>query len=107
MDDDRQPALVCEAKDPADRGIVQPEPLRARMQLDPRRAATDRALELPDRAAVGINTAECHQPALGGLRRRQGPVVGCPIAARLGERKHDRAAVDGGERSRQLVNVEA
>ena len=107
VDDDRQPALVREVEDPADRGIVEPEPLRARMQLDPRRAATDRALELPDRAAVGIDTAERDQPALGGLRRSERPVVGCPIAAGLGERKHDRAAVDDGERSRQLVNVEA
>ena len=89
-------------------GSSEPEPLRARMQLDPRRAATDRALRLPDRAAVArINTAERDQPALGGLRRGEGPVVGCPIAAGLGERKHDRAAVDGVERARQLVNVEA
>ncbi len=75
------------------------------MQLDPGLAATDRALDLPDGAVVRINTAERDQAPLARLRRGEHPIVGCPIAAGLRERKHDRAAVHRGERPGQLVNV--
>ena len=108
MDDDRQPALVGHGEDPADGRIAQPEPLRTRVQLDARRAATDGALDLAHRVAVvGIDAAERDQPALGGLRRGERPVVGGAIAVRFGEREHDRATVDGRERSQQLIDLEA
>ena len=40
---------------------------------------------------VRIDAAERDQPALRGLGRGEHAVVGCPVAARLGEREHDRA----------------
>ena len=107
MHDHRKAALAGHGEDPADRGVAQPEPLRARVQLDARRAATDRALDLPDGAVVRINTAERDQPTLGGLRRGEHPVVGGAIAIRFGQREDDRAPVDGRERPQQLVDPEA
>ena len=88
-------------------GSASPNRSARGMQLDPRRAASDRALDLPDRAVVGIDAAERDQPALGGLRRGEHPVVGGAIAIGFGEREHDRATVDGGERSQQLIDPEA
>ena len=106
--DHRQPALVGHGKDPADRQVPKPEPLRARVQLDARRAASEGALDLAHRVAVvGIDAAERDQPALGGLRRGEHPVVGGAIAIGFGQREHDRATVDCRERSQQLIDPEA
>ena len=108
VNDDRQPALVGDGEDPADRPVAEPEPLGARMQLDPRRAESDGALDLAHRVAVvGIDAAERDQPAVGGLRRGEHPVVGGAIAIGFGEREHDRATVDDRERSQQLIDPEA
>ena len=105
--DHRQPALVGHGKDPANRRVAQPEPLGARVQLDARRAASDRALDLPDGAVVRIDAAACDQPALGGLRRGEHPVVGGAIAIGFGQREDDGATVDGRERCEQLIDSEA
>ena len=107
VDDDREALLVRERGDPADCRIVEPKPLGAWMQLDPRGAETNRALRLLEGAVARIDATERDEPTARGPRRGERAVVGSPIGARFCEREHDRAPVHDLKRAQELVDVEA
>ena len=73
--EDRQPPLVGQREQPLDLRMVEREPLGARVQLDPARAAREAALGLGDRIGVRVDAAERHEPAVRGLRLGDDAVV--------------------------------
>ncbi len=73
--DHRHAPLVGEREDRLGLGLLEPEPLGARMELDPARAAVEAALGLATRVAVGVEPAERHEQPAGALRLREHAIV--------------------------------
>ena len=108
--DHRQPALVGHGEDPADRRVAQPEPLRARVKLDPRRAASEGALDLHARRRRAGSTrqngtsrpsAACRRRRASGRWRRDSRRV-----RRAGRRPRDRRrprALEAAHRPRSTI----
>ena len=97
VDQDREPALVCEGEDLVHRGLGEVEPLSAGMQLDPARARVDAATRLDHRGLPGIEPAERHQAPTGGFGFGQHPIVRGRITVGLVHRHHDPPRAGGGE----------
>jgi hypothetical protein len=102
MDEHRQPALIREREHRLERGVVEREPLRARMELDPACATVEGALGLGERVVLGVEPAEREQPSVRPLGLVDDHVVGGRIAVGLVHREDESARVDSLERADQL-----
>ena len=103
VDEDRQPPLVRLGDDVAHGRLVEPELLRARVELDPARTRRDAAADLGDGVVARVDPAERDQPALGCGGRRDDVVVRGRVAVGLVHRERHGAPVGGRERGEQLV----
>jgi hypothetical protein len=65
MHNDRQSPLVRERDDPTNLAVTQGKSLRARMQLDPPRAAPERAPRLGKAIGAWVDAAERNQLTIG------------------------------------------
>ena len=92
VDQDRQPALVRERDQLADRRMVERELLGAGVKLDPLRAGVETALGLAQCVVgVRVDAAERHQQPVRRSRRLDHHVVGRRVAVGLVHREHERA----------------
>ena len=91
VDQDRQPPLVCDRDQVADRGVVEREPLGARVELDPARAGVERPLGLGDGAVVRVRRGSRDENAAGFGGGGDHEVVRLAVAVGLVHRE-DRGA---------------
>ncbi len=97
-------ALVRQRDELAHRRLAHPEPLGARVQLDPGRAAIHAAARLGDRSGlVRIDPRQRDEPAAGRRGLLEHGVVGRRVAAGLVHREDERAGADDLEGGEQLL----
>jgi hypothetical protein len=102
VDQDREPALVGEGDQVADRRLAHRELLGAGVELDPAGACVEAAPRLGEGAAAGIDPAEGDQSATGPGRGRHRLVVGGAVAVRLVHREGHRPGAGPLHRPQQL-----